>query len=43
MDKLSIKTAVVNGSLGTVGAALVKCLVHHGAKTYAVIYPGSNY
>lgn len=43
MDKLSIKTAVVNGSLGTVGAALVKCLVRHGVKTYAVIYPGADY
>lgn len=38
-----MKVAVVNGSLGTVGAALVHRLVEHGVKTYAVVYPGAAY
>ena len=38
---MEIKSAVVNGSLGTIGLALVKRLLEQGAeKVYAVAYPG---
>lgn len=40
---LQMKVAVVNGSLGAVGSALVRCLAEHGVKTYAVVYPGADY
>lgn len=36
-----INSAVVNGSLGTIGIALVKRLIENGvSKVYAVVYPG---
>lgn len=37
-----IKTAVVNGPLGTVGIALVKVLLEKGVDTWAVCYPGDS-
>lgn len=38
---MEIKSAVVNGSLGTIGLALVKRLLEQGTeKVYAVAYPG---
>lgn len=43
MEKLKIDVAVVNGCLGTVGSALVRKLIEHGVKTYAVVYPGAPY
>ncbi|MGN0764757.1 MAG: NAD-dependent epimerase/dehydratase family protein, partial [Aristaeellaceae bacterium] len=43
MNAMPVKTAVVNGTLGTVGSALVRCLLRHGVKTYAVVYPGADY
>lgn len=43
MEHLQIKTAVVNGSLGAVGSALVRCLLGHGVRTYAVVYPGAKF
>ncbi len=42
MEKLNIRSAIVNGSLGTVGMALVKCLLEKGIETYAVCYPGDK-
>ncbi len=39
--KMKIKSAVVNGSLGTIGLALVKRLLEKEVeKVYAVVYPG---
>ena len=43
MDRLDIRTAVVNGSLGAVGSALVGCLLEAGVKTYAVVPPNVPY
>ena len=40
MAEMDIRTAVVNGALGSVGLALVDCLLKKGIKTYAVVYPG---
>ena len=37
---MQIKRAVVNGSLGTIGIALVKQLLEKGAAVYAVAFPG---
>ncbi len=38
---MKINSAVVNGSLGTIGIALVKRLIENGvSKVYAVVYPG---
>lgn len=38
---MQIKNAIVNGSLGTIGIALVKRLVEQGVKNvYAVVFPG---
>lgn len=34
-----IHSAVVNGSLGTIGLALVECLLKKGVKVYAVAFP----
>lgn len=39
---MQIRSAVVNGALGSVGLALVKCLLDKGVKTYAVVYPGDK-
>lgn len=36
---MAIATAVVNGSLGTIGIALVKRLLEQGKKVYAVAWP----
>lgn len=38
--KTQIKSAVVNGALGSVGLALVEKLLSKGIETYAVVYPG---
>lgn len=35
-----IRTAVVNGPLGTVGQALTRVLLAKGVTVYAVCYPG---
>lgn len=40
MQTLAIKTAVVNGALGSVGLALVEALLKKGIRTCAVVYPG---
>ena len=40
--KTQIRKAVVNGPLGTVGLALVKCLLEKGIETWAVCYPGDK-
>ena len=40
MEKYEIRSAVVNGPLGTVGMALVKNLLDKGIETWAVCYPG---
>ena len=37
---MQIRSAVVNGSLGTIGIALVKQLLEKGAAVYAVAFPG---
>lgn len=37
-----IRSAVVNGPLGTVGMALVKNLLEKGIETWAVCYPGDS-
>ena len=37
-----IRSAVVNGPLGTVGMALVKNLLEKGIETWAVCYPGDD-
>lgn len=42
MEKTEIKSAVVNGPLGTVGLALVKNLLEKGIETWAVCYPGDS-
>ena len=42
MAELSIRTAVVNGALGSVGLALAECLVKKGITTWAVVYPGDE-
>lgn len=39
---MEIKSAIVNGALGSVGLALVECLIKKGIKTYAVVYPGDK-
>ncbi len=39
---MEIRSAVVNGSLGTVGLALVKNLLEKGIETWAVCYPGDK-
>ncbi|MBQ8159292.1 MAG: NAD-dependent epimerase/dehydratase family protein [Clostridia bacterium] len=38
----TIHSAVVNGCLGTIGLALVRCLLRHGVRVYAVAYPGDQ-
>ena len=40
MESIRIERAIVNGSLGTIGIALVKQLLAKGAKVYAVAFPG---
>ncbi|MBO4297355.1 MAG: NAD(P)-dependent oxidoreductase [Clostridia bacterium] len=40
MAELTIRRAVVNGALGSVGLALVDCLLGKGIETCAVVYPG---
>lgn len=40
MEKELIRSAVVNGPLGTVGMALVKNLLEKNIETWAVCYPG---
>ncbi len=40
--KTVIHSAVVNGPLGTVGLALVRCLLEKGIRTWAVCYPGDK-
>lgn len=35
-----IRTAIVNGPLGTVGLALTSCLINKGIKVYAICHPG---
>ena len=42
MAELNIRTAVVNGALGSVGLALAECLVKKGITTWAVVYPGDE-
>lgn len=42
MEKREIRSAVVNGPLGTVGMALVRNLVEKGIETWAVCYPGDR-
>lgn len=37
-----IRTAIVNGPLGTVGLALTSCLIDKGIKVYAICYPGDS-
>lgn len=39
---MNIRSAIVNGALGSVGIALVENLVSKGIKTYAVVYPGDD-
>lgn len=40
--KTVFHSAVVNGPLGTVGLALVRCLLEKGIRTWAVCYPGDK-
>ena len=42
MNKMNIKSAVINGPLGTVGMALVNNLLQKDIQTYAICYPGDN-
>lgn len=42
MEKRTIRRAVVNGPLGTVGMALVDKLLQKGIETVAVCYPGDK-
>ena len=42
MEKTEIRSAVVNGPLGTVGMALVRNLLEKGVETWAVCYPGDK-
>ena len=35
-----MKSAIVNGSLGTIGLALVNQLLKRGVKVYAIVFPG---
>ena len=37
-----IKSAVVNGALGSIGLALVDCLVNRGIEVWAIVYPGDK-
>ena len=37
---MKIHSAVVNGSVGTIGLALIQCLVNRGVKVYAIAFPG---
>ena len=37
---MKISSAVVNGSVGTIGLALIRCLVNRGARVYAIAFPG---
>lgn len=37
---MKIRSAVVNGALGSVGLALAEVLLKKGIRTYAVVYPG---
>ena len=39
---MEIRSAVVNGSLGAIGLALVQCLLDKGIQTWAVCYPGDR-
>lgn len=39
---MHIKSAIVNGALGSVGLALVNCLLKKSIKTYAIVYPGDK-
>ncbi len=41
-NKTVIHSAVVNGPLGTVGLALVRCLLEKGIRTWAVCCPGDK-
>lgn len=40
MDNMNIRSAVVNGALGSIGLALVDNLVHKGIHTWAIVCPG---
>ena len=42
MERMEIRSAVVNGPLGTVGMALVRNLLEKGIETWAVCYPGDR-
>lgn len=39
---MEIQSAVVNGPLGTIGLALVQCLLDKGIRIWAVCYPGDR-
>lgn len=42
MEKIKISSAVVNGALGSVGIALVECLLKKNIDVWAIVYPGDE-